>query len=906
MTEDAEHQILKEDSMAEDVEHQVLKEDSMAEDAEHQIPTNIDEVGVEDRGILSPIKEEDSKEMSDDAGSSSESDSDSEDEGAQDAHVLSLEAAVAESPLNYDTHVEYIQALRKYSHVEKLRKAREAMSALFPLNPTMWQEWTKDEACLITSSESVSSIEPLYERGVHEYLSVPLWSEYLNFIQERDESVSQCTPEGVEKMRALFERALTAAGLHVVDGGKLWASYREFEQALLIAMEENSKEVKDKQVDRIRNLFRRQLSVPLSDIDSTLQDYKFWEEQQGVVIGNDIDHLAGLPSNVISAYKKALQMYNARAGYEEKVARGKHADTELFQNYLSYINFEESSGDPARVQILYERAITEFPVANDLWLSYTQYLDSNLKVPSIIKSAYAKAVRNCPWVKAIWAKYMLALERFDASEEELSAVFEQSLHCGFPNPNEYLDLFLVRADGLRRQIMKMDEISKSSYLAQLRETFQRAAEYLSSHLNYTDQFLHLHAYWARLEYQLGGDLEAARGVWESLIKTCGGMLEVWQGYINMELSAGNINEARAIYKKCYSRRFKGSGSEEICESWLRFEREYGSLDDLDWAITKVTPRLKELRLFQQQQETKSHEIVGPSPIGQKDDITKSVTKEKDTHQASSKLSNSLQASNKRKTGVGFNDRKDQFKRKKGAHGKGLSSVTPNKGGELGLSNNDGKDRDTVSQELVHGEAYQQTEVANLNSVEQPVYTDQCTAFLSNLSFEVTEEQLRQFFSDTGGVMAIRLLRDRFSGKPRGLAYIDFQNEEKLSAAVEKNRQTLLGKKVSIARSNPKQSKREQPGRGRIAGGRGGRALSGRGSDTRTDERRGSSAQSAPTAVSNQQKGHVKLTGSNTFAMPRNVARTARPLGWGVKDNRSKDAEETPKSNEEFRKFLLKS
>jgi hypothetical protein len=102
-------------------------------------------------------------------------------------------------------------------------------------------------------------------------------------------------------------------------------------------------------------------------------------------------------------------MYNARAGYEEKVAGGKHTDAELFQSYLSYINFEESSGDPARVQILYERAITEFPVANDLWLSYTQYLDSNSKVPSIIKSVYSRAVRNCPWVEALWATYMLAL-----------------------------------------------------------------------------------------------------------------------------------------------------------------------------------------------------------------------------------------------------------------------------------------------------------------------------------------------------------------------------------------------------------------------------------------------------------------------------------------------------------------
>jgi hypothetical protein len=95
--------------------------------------------------------------------------------------------------------------------------------------------------------------------------------------------------------------------------------------------------VKDKQVDRIRNLFRRQLSVPLSDIDSTLQDYKFWEEQKGTVIGNDTDQLTGLPSNVISGYKRALQMYNARAGYEEKVAGGKHADAELFQNYLVII-----------------------------------------------------------------------------------------------------------------------------------------------------------------------------------------------------------------------------------------------------------------------------------------------------------------------------------------------------------------------------------------------------------------------------------------------------------------------------------------------------------------------------------------------------------------------------------------
>eukprot|EP01018_Ginkgo_biloba_P013147 Gb_27590 [translate_table: standard] len=77
----------------------------------------------------------------------------------------------------------------------------------------------------------------------------------------------------------------------------------------------------------------------------------------------------------------------------------------------------------------------------------------------------------------------------------------------------------------------------------------------------------------------------------------------------------------------------------------------------------------------------------------------------------------------------------------------------------------------------------------------------------------------------------------------------------------------------------------------------------RGSGAKTEETRQSLAESAPAIVSHRRGGHVKLTGSNTFAMPRNVT---RPLGWGTKDGRSTETEETPKSNEEFRKMLLKS
>lgn len=51
-----------------------------------------------------------------------------------------------------------------------------------------------------------------------------------------------------------------------------------------------------------------------------------------------------------------------------------------FDLLQAYLKFEQSSGDPARVQILYERAISEFPISGDLWLDYTSYLDKTLKV----------------------------------------------------------------------------------------------------------------------------------------------------------------------------------------------------------------------------------------------------------------------------------------------------------------------------------------------------------------------------------------------------------------------------------------------------------------------------------------------------------------------------------------------
>lgn len=41
------------------------------------------------------------------------------------------------------------------------------------------------------------------------------------------------SPGGIDRVRSIFERAVTAVGLHMTKGQTVWEAYREFENAIL-------------------------------------------------------------------------------------------------------------------------------------------------------------------------------------------------------------------------------------------------------------------------------------------------------------------------------------------------------------------------------------------------------------------------------------------------------------------------------------------------------------------------------------------------------------------------------------------------------------------------------------------------------------------------------------------------
>ncbi|KRH06029.2 hypothetical protein GLYMA_16G000500v4 [Glycine max] len=757
-------------------------------------------------------------------------DSDSEDEAQQNLQLESLQTELVTNPSNYDAHLQYITLLRRMGDVDKLSRAREAMSELFPLSPAIWRQWIKDELSLNTATrpEAFSRILKLYERGVFDYLSVSLWCDYINFVQEFDPMVRQCSPTGISKARDLFESALTAAGLHVAEGSKIWEAYRKYEQAILLTFDDIDAQAKEKQVQSIRSLFHRQLSVPLAGMSSTITAYKTWEVEQGSLQDVESIDLVDIYPHVAASYQKALDMYNARFHLEEQILSPNVSDSERLQHYMNYLKFEQSSGTPARIQVLYERAITDFPITPDLWLDYTCNLDNTLKI------------------------------------------FEKSLQCTFSTLDEYLDLFLTRVDGLRRRMASSNEEDLEYKI--IRETFQRASDYLSPYLKNTEGLLHLHAYWARLETKLGKDITAARGVWENCLKICGSMLESWTGYIAMEVELGHINEARSIYKRCYSKRFSGTGSEDICQSWLRFEREFGKLEDFDHALHKVTPRLEELKLFRIQQESKTAEESEKNP--------------------------KRNAREKRKLGSDITEEQYPTKRFRDVG-------NPKKAPE----ENKYQLQNTSQVTKVEGANWKNTKIDDNPSEQQfnheknRAYSDQCTVFISNLHPTANYEHIRNFFGDDGGIVAIRILHDKFTGKSRGLAYVDFLDEEHLAAAIAKNRQKLIGKKLSIARSDPKRGGKESSNpKTWTEHARATNHSSQKGFVSKeTDDTHKGDVKDAKFSSRKPGNDNIQLKGKNTFAVPRNV----KPLGFTANKLKAEEGDEKPKSNEEFRKMFIR-
>ena len=96
-------------------------------------------------------------------------------------------------------------------------------------------------------------------------------------------------------------------------------------------------------------------------------------------------------------------------------------------------------------------------------------------------------------------------------------------------------------------------------------------------------------------------------------------------------------------------------------------------------------------------------------------------------------------------------------------------------------------------------------------------------YVGNLSFEVSEENLRQAFESFGPVTSARIIKDKYSGQSRGFGFVEMLEQAQAQAAIKSlNGKELLGKQMSVnearPRTNPGNSGRQGGYQGRLGYG----------------------------------------------------------------------------------------
>lgn len=102
-------------------------------------------------------------------------------------------------------------------------------------------------------------------------------------------------------------------------------------------------------------------------------------------------------------------------------------------------------------------------------------------------------------------------------------------------------------------------------------------------------------------------------------------------------------------------------------------------------------------------------------------------------------------------------------------------------------------------------------------------------YVGNLSFNTSEQRLREIFEAHGEVISASLVMDRETGRPRGFAFVEMKDDNEARAAIEAlNGQNIDGRDLTVNEARPREERSGGGGGGRGFGGGGGGGGGGRG------------------------------------------------------------------------------
>ena len=92
-------------------------------------------------------------------------------------------------------------------------------------------------------------------------------------------------------------------------------------------------------------------------------------------------------------------------------------------------------------------------------------------------------------------------------------------------------------------------------------------------------------------------------------------------------------------------------------------------------------------------------------------------------------------------------------------------------------------------------------------------------YVSNLSFNVQDEDLREFFASYGEITSAKVIMDKVTGKSRGFGFVEMPDDEAAKKAIaELDNATVEGRNIRVNEARPKEDRPARSGGGYGGGG----------------------------------------------------------------------------------------
>lgn len=81
-------------------------------------------------------------------------------------------------------------------------------------------------------------------------------------------------------------------------------------------------------------------------------------------------------------------------------------------------------------------------------------------------------------------------------------------------------------------------------------------------------------------------------------------------------------------------------------------------------------------------------------------------------------------------------------------------------------------------------------------------------YVGNLPYSVDQEQLTEVFAEFGSVKSVNVIRDANTGRSKGFAFVEMENQEATENAIKTlNNKELDGRNMKVSLANPQEKRR---------------------------------------------------------------------------------------------------